>query len=1202
MDPVSSSLVSVIARLGGAGLKKALARPVLRWRVSWRASRRARHAGVRVSVIAVFGWLGRGDVRSQLVEGGLQAADFALKNLAWRVSGASETDAARVVEFVVDEYLRALPAKDAIATGFARTSNRLNEFSEVVRAGIESIPSAINERDATLDRDLLGLHPWRTQRALEIAPRWPAVCDLAHILVASEGRGQVLSGWISSPPAQLVDAPPEAWLWLGELASDYRQKSASVGFFGGAISRGAAADYWWARAALALDQEQDEPEMRLLLGRAGAAHPLARAAQLHLDGRYGEVEAALRGWTPPEPIDRALRATLLSAAAVAQGDMDQAIEVLEHAVQADPDSTGVALTAAELLLSRARFGLSVSLLGDYARARQLAIASRDSRRRWGGDSVAATLVALKATALAGDPEGARRLLTAAPDGEATALEVLDPRLTGERSMLAAAMGDKETALALLDIVSSKHVELMVRGWIAYDDRNHVLAAEQWLGAWRHAHEDIERIQAAAALAPLGSAMPDLTELGARHPEKVAEILALHSVMSKEDRMPLLRARAHESEQLTIQLVEALSETGDLRGAAEVLREGARRWKHPLMMKMSANRLMAAGDYEGALARCADALQLAGRAWAGELETVEIMFRANEALARHDDALLAARRMVELAPQNLSARWVLVQCLVRNGDLELAWAALRHRGEPASPRTPQEVRIWIGLVTRFDTSQFFLGRALGVFEEWSGDEELQGVILTNIYGRSRLHELTPREVEALQSATTRFISEHPDNPVFRSVFGGSEDEPLKAIEDLLRQRAPDAALLELEQKVRRGELPFGLAAGVFNRSYAECAIIRIAGLVYSDTGPLASVGKIAAGQALESPVVLDSTAAVTLALLDEATAQALMGAFSFVDATVVAYRDALDAQESLAMKSTMSIRWSDEAERVVVSQIPDDVAEARSRCADRVVAVLQAVRRANWPRVQHLKELGETAAWLSALDYAVESGEAFWCDDYLLRVVAAEKGVQAFSTIDLIRHLVDIGRLTGDLGQVAESVLIAHYYVDLGFDHQTMQLAAALDAWEPAGTAASLTRPASWTDGRSALDFVLGAVRENADRDPVAVRGWVQSAAEGLIGIAGDNPSGAYGNARLLLVGAIGAIGAAGQVKALLPFVIAGVRGGLSKFPGVDDPLEEVLRGIHSRMIEQFGHQRAGALLLGMLSSASSEDRSLAARIILTTPQ
>lgn len=1197
MEAALGTLVPTLARLGGVGLKRALAKPLLRLRVSWRVWKRARRDGIGVSRTAVYGWLARRDVRDQLCEANVESVESAMRNLAWRIDGTSEANAVKVVGYVLDEYLRALPAQDAIATGLARTTRQISAVSAAIRADIGSIPNAVNERTAAFDRDLLELHPWRTPRAVEIAARWPAVCDLAHLLASSPNRGQVLKDWAANPPAQLSEAPPETCLWLGELASDYGQKRAAIGLYELGIGRGAPSDYWWARAALTLNQEQDEPEMRSLLAKAGRDHPLAQATLLHLDHDYLAAQTTLASWAPNEPIDRILRAILMSVAAMGQGEMDRAIEVLEDAVQADPESSGVGLRAAELLLSRAQFGVPVSVLGDYSRARQLAIAARDSRRRWAGDSVAAILVALKATALAGDLDGARRLLTVAPDGEATPAEAVDTRLTGERAKLAALLGEESTALDLLDSVDNKHVESMVRGWIAHGKGEYALATEQWLEGWQRADGDLERIEAASALAPLGQAMPDLSDLAERHPEKVTEIRTIHDVMSVPgERLPLLRARAHESEELTMQLVAELSETGDLRGAAEVLREAGLRRKHPLMMRMSAKRLLAAGDYEAALARCADALQLAGQAWAGELETLEIMFEGYEALARHDDGLLVARRMVELAPQNLSARWVLVQCLVRNGDLELAWVALRYRGEPVSPRTPREVRTWIGLLAKFDASPFFLNRALGVFESWSADEELQGVILANIYCRSGVRDLTQPEIEALRAATGRFIAEHSASSAFRGVATDSESDPLKAIEDELKQHAPGAELVELELKIRNGELPLGFGAELFNRSYAECAIIQVSGLVYSDSDSIADAGKVAVNQALSSPVVIDTTAAVTLARLEESTSQRLIGAFSFVDATVVTYRDALGAQESLAMKSTMSIHWSDEAQKVVVNQIPDELAEARSDCAERLLSLLQGMRRVSWPRLRHLNEMGEEASWLSAPDFALEMGSAFWCDDHLLRAIAMEKGISSFSTLDLIRHLVSIGQFSRELGQVAESVLLANYHVDLGFDQQAMQLAATMDNWEPAGAAANLARPASWQDGQAALAFLMDAIKMNAERNPAAVQRWVQLAAEGVIRVAGDNSKGAYDNVRLILVGSIGATN---QVNALLPFLAAGIRLTLAKFPVVADPVEEVLRGIHTRMVEKFGYPGAASLLLGMVSNASSEDQALAARIILT---
>jgi tetratricopeptide (TPR) repeat protein len=1195
----TEAVLGTLARLAGAEFTRILSRPVVRLKVAWRVRTRAHRASIGLSFRAIYGWLARQDVRDELNEGGLESVESAVGNLAWRIEGASRQDAIQVIEWVLDEYLRALSPQDGIAVSAGRTRRVVLDESAQIRSDISLIPNAISDRTMIFARDLLQLHPWRTSRAQELAQRWPAVRDLAHSLAGSSARGELLRSWIDNGLEVLADAPADAWTWLGELASDYGQADAAVVYFKAGIARGVPlADYWWARAALALGQEDHEEEMRTLLTESKGSHPLGQGLVALLDARYAAAEDSLSRWKPDNPTDVALRANLLASAAVGRGQIDSAIEVLVEAVQADASSSGAGLRAAEMILSRARFGGSISILGEYGRARTFALNARDARRCWNGDSVAATLVALTATVFTNDIEGARRLATPTPDGEATVSEALDPRLLAERATLAALTGDETTALGLLNSIENEHKRSMVLGWLAHDKGDAAKACDHWLTGWRAATNDPDRLQAASALAQLGGVMPDMSDLAARHPEMVKKIGTIHEVMSATgDRLSLLRARAFDSELLTMTLVAMLRDEGDLRGAADVLKEGARRWQHPLMLKMAAQQLLAAGDYQGALDCCANALQMAGHEWSGEFDTLAVMFEAEEALGRQDQALLTVRRMVVLAPLNLDARWVLVQCLVRNGDPADAWSALKLRGEPVGPRTLQEVRTWISLVSMFDLSDLFLSRALKVFEEWNSDEEAQGVILVNIYGRSRLHELESSDTEALQMATSQYLNAHPNSSVFRGLVRG-DDDPLEALEAELRQRVPPPPLAEIEARIRSGELPLGLGAEAFHRSYTECAILRIAGLVFSDSDQLTSQGQQAAASAHGLAVVLDPTAAVTLARIDEPTAQVLVGSFSFIDSTAVAFRDALTAQESLAMRSTASIHWSPEAQKLVASQISDELADARARCADRVVALLRGARRVNWPRVEHLKELGEGSAWMSALDYAIESGEALWCDDYLLRTVALEMGVPAFSTVDLLRHVGRSGGLAPDMVRVTESVLIQNFHVDLGFDTEIMRLAATLDRWAIGGASAALTRPATWKDARAALVFLLEAVQENANRDPLAVQEWVQSAVQGLVQSAGPDLRGAYGNVRLLLTFVIGSTA---QQRGLLPFVVAGTRAALSQYPGIDDPLGEVLEKIHSMLIERLDHSKAADFLLGMVSGANADDQCLAARIILTTP-
>jgi tetratricopeptide (TPR) repeat protein len=1195
----TTAILGTLAKLAGAQFAKLLDRPLVRVRVAWRVRGRARGAAMGLTFRAVYGWLARKDVRDQLNEGGLQSVESAVQNLAWRIDGTSREDAIRAVGWVLDEYLRVLPAKDAIAVSTYRTRKVIGDESANIRFDISQIPDAIGDRALIFARDLMQLRPWRSVPANDLAQRWPTLRNLAHSLVTSSARGEMLRAWVEAELELLLDAPAEAWTWLGDLASDYGQPLAAVAYYKGAIARGIpAVDYWWARAALVLGQEEHETEMRALLAESRGSHPLCRGLVDLLEGRYASAEECLVSWRPDESSDLAIRANLLSTAAVGRGQIDTAIEVLVEAYEADPTASGVGLRAAEMILSRARFGGSISILGDYGRARTLAIGVRDERRCWGGDSVAATLVALTATVLTNDIEGAQRLATPSPDGEATISEASDSRLLAERATLAALTGDEATALSLLDGIDSEQKRSMLLGWLAHEKGDDSKASDYWLTGWTTATNDSDRIQAASALAQLGGVMPEMGDLAARHPEMVKKIGTIHEVMSATgDRLALLRARAFDSELLTMTLVAKLREDGDLGGAVDVLKEAARRGQHPLMLKMAAQQLLAVGDYRGALDCCASALQMSGPGWSGELDSLAVKFEAEEALGRQDDALLTVRRMVVLAPLNLDARWVLVQCLVRNGDPADAWSALKYRGEPVGPRTLKEVRTWIGLVSAYDRSDLFLSRALKVFEEWSSDEEAQGVILVNIYGRSRLHDLEAADTKTLQSATSQYLNAHPNSSVFRGLTRG-DDDPLEALEAELRQRVAPEPLVEIEARIRRGELPLGLGAEAFSKSYTECSIVRVGGLVFSDVDRLIPRGQSAVATALGSSVVLDPTAAVTLARIDEFIAPVLIGSFSFVDSTLVAFRDALTAQESLAMRSTASIHWSSETQKLVTNQISEELADSRARCADRVVTLLRGTRRVNWPRVQHLKEMGDGAAWMSALDYAIESKEAFWCDDYLLRTVALEMGVPAFSTVDLLRHSSSSGSLATELVGVAESVLIQNYYVDLGFDGATMRLAATLDGWAIGGASAALTRPAMWKDPQAALVFLLEAIQENASSDPLAVQEWIHSGSQGLVQVAGPDLLGAYGNVRLLLTFVLGSTA---QERGLLPFILEGVRATLRQYPGIDDPLEDVLEKIHSMLIEKLGHSKAADFLLGMVSGANADDRALAARIILTTP-
>lgn len=1193
-------LSPLIKALGVPALKAALGRRLTRIRVAWTVSRQAKNASLGVTFAAIFDWLSRADVQQQLASDDPLSMETAVQSLAWRIEGQSLEDATLLVRWALEKFLLISSPQLATVVTASRTQHEMTEASKRVESGLNRLSLDVRERPAEFERDLSLLHPSMVTTTRALAERWPPIADLTHSLVTATDRGKLLSGWASQPPVQIADAPAEAWLWLGELATEYGARRAAVELISNGIAHGAPdPDYWWVRAALAIGPEPYETEMRVLLAKA-PLHPLGIAVLCLLDEDPAGTEAALAGWGPVSQQDRIIRAWYLSAAAAGRRQENLAIAILEDATKLDLGASGIRLLAAQLLLARARLGVSDSILSDYSKARGYALAARDSRRIWGGDSVEAILVALKATALAGDLEGVRRLLTPAPVGDATPKESDDPRLIGERAKLAALTGDGQTAMALINRLDMAHDRHLVLGYVAQQRGDIAEAADQMSEAWRSAGSDEERIEAAGCLAELGVPMPDLAELEARHPEVVSRIKTLHEVTtSPGDRLFNLRQKAHESEQIAVVLAETLAASDDTLGAAAVLRDAGLRWKNPLLLKMAANRLQAGGDFQGALDCCQEALQLAGGEWAGELDTLGAMFNAQEALALHDQSLLTARRMVSIAPESLDARWVLIHSLLRHGDLLSAWSALNYNGEPVQPRSPHEVRACIDLLVRFDTSSLFLSRALKLFSDWSADEELQGVILAQVHLKSGNRQLAVEDVDALREATSAYLEEHPDNPVFRSFTIGPDENPLQDIHEELKRQVPDPELVGLIQQIRKGEIPLGFGAMAIGRSYTECAILGISGLMYCCAPIFSEATQQAAHAAIGNSVVLDPSAAATLARISEATCDTLTAHFQFVDTTIEVYRDALQAQESLALRSTMSIGWSQDADKPEVTQITQDDADSLASRADRVVSLYGRARRSSWPRLRHLGEFEDAERWLGALDYAIETGSPFWCDDLVLSGIARAKGVSSFSTIELMRELVREGLLGSPEERIAEAVLIDAFYVELGFQADVMRLAADLGGWQPRGAAAVLVRAANWADPETVITFILEGVARNLAEHPEAVQGWTHYATKGIVAIAADNRAAAQTNVRLLLERLISNISTRREA---LPFVLAGVRTALLDEPDLHDSLEDILRKFHNRLVSNHGHPGAARLLLALVEHSTEEDRDLAARVVLTTPK
>jgi tetratricopeptide (TPR) repeat protein len=1208
MEPVTTGTVAPLLLKAAMSLATGPARSLLsrktqRVRVAFYASRKARTKGISISRRSIRKWLARPDTREQLANGTPEAVQSALDSLAWLIAGDHEGRQAKASELlfiILIEFVRLQNPSTATALSTAWVSKQVAAEGQAVRDSItwahDSILNQLSAPQLFTD-DIRLLHPWRRTSAEEIIKIWPSFAGFVHSLVTTGDRAGLLREWAKHPPEPFMVTPAEVWCWFGQVAADYGEGRAAVEFFKGGIERGAHPEsYWWARAALHADstEPEDHALSESLLLNAGEPHLLGQSiAALHR-GDFKQATALLDRWAPEIPNDRALKAVLLSASFAGQQDFNRAIAVVLEAAK-DEDSNGVALRAAEMLLTRAHHGLSDHSLADFAQAFALALRARNARRAWGGDSTAAVLVAVTAAALSQDVDRAWRLTQPSPAGEATPDEATDPRLRREGAVLSAMMGRLDRAQELAAEVGDPYIDATVAAHVALAAGDVEAANEAWLAASMDAPDDVAMLTTAAALAENGGQLPDLSDLEQRQPEHVAEIRAVHeAVAGGDEKLHMLRAHAPESPRLTVALADFYSAREDYAESAKALEAGATRWNHPLLMRMAAYRHQQAGDHRAAQRACESALMLGGPEWAGEFETRVILFEALEAQGLQDESIQQARRLVALDSNDNDTRWALVYCLARKGDSEAAWRALTPNGDPVPPRNTEDARMWIGLMSAYNTSPYFISRALATMKRWPDDEELLGIFIAQIYSGLHRDELNPEkaDLEALHEATRNYTQRFPDSPTFRAI-AVPEDDPLGGMADQLREQ--HEALSQLEAKVRNGEAPLGMLAEAVGRSYTEAAIRRAAGMVRSHAPQRSSQAASDIVNSLNSSVALDTTAACTLALLDPALVAELVGAFTQLESTDGAFRDALSAQQALGLRSTMSAVWDPARNRARPVVISDDAAEGLAQHSDKICSVLTSTRRRAWPRLKHFPGL-EDGAWLSTLDMAVDGSLALWCDDYVLGSLAASMGIPTFGTVGLMRHLAVSGRIDPEVVQTAEAGLVRNYHVELGFDVRVMTLAAAIDRWEPLGAAFALTRPHAWQSPEQVVAFLLTALTHQLDRTPDELRQWISCAAMGLVRVAGE-ASDASSNLRILL----GSLLAQPWLRPdRFPAVVAGVRQGLVERPHIEDPLHLVLTSQYETLVGQHGHVVASQLLMALVQHASDDDRRSAARIILTT--
>jgi hypothetical protein len=1145
--------------------------------------------------------LGRASTKEQLDTGAAESIDAALRNLAWVVSGSTKEErnasAERVLALVFLAYLNAQEGKDATVISTRWLQAEIRRSSDLTAKAIEGVRADVAEglgASRVFELNVESIHPWHREVPRRVRPYWPYIEIVVQALVASDDPGDLMDQWAQHLP-DWPPTPPEVFAWLGDLASSHTRPTAAAVFFGRAIDLGIPdGGYWVARQAIVLSHHDPEAA-RQVLETFASAHPLASGVRSVLSSNEGAALGSLEVWEPTREPDITLRLVLLAQCYFELKDHNKAVQLAREAAT-NPDASAASIFATQVLLNRAQREHSATRQADIETALELALRARQGRRKWRQDSPEAAVWVIVARVMSGDLDGAVRATLSSPLGEATSNEEADERVRGHAARLAAMDGRFEDARSRAEGLNDPFIvmEIQARELQANEQRSESL--ECWAEAYDLAQSDADRLATAFEVALIGGSLPDLTPLEVDYSRAVDEIRWIqHAMAATEDRLQVLRALSNKSPLLTVKLAEVYGDEGDHISAARVLEDGGKRWTHSRLMLMAAHKYRQAEEGQRAIAAAHAAMAMGTPRWVGRVEAYSVLLNSYVAIGDLESATVTARALVALDPNDDRAVWALVQCLHWRGNAQEAWEALRSRGEPLTPAIASEAEVWIRLVAAFGAGEDLLDKILDVYERWADDERLAGLFFIQIIFVFQRGEADPSEQESarLEAAMASYFDRFPDSAMFRRVAIDPE-RPLEALRDLVR--AQHERIEPLTRSVIDGAVPLGCLADVLGRTYLEVSVMPSRGVFLCEEAEKGPAVWNAAGQILNSGVVLDTTAAYTLTVLDETTRLALMGAFATIMTTDQAYMDALAGEHMLGRRPTMSLLWDAHSKQPVPVEIPPKEADAHAEAASAVRNLLESVQR--HPRASQavLPEWPTNSAWLANLDLAHSEGVAIWSDDLALRKFAEAKGVPCISTVQILRILAASGGLMSDELRLAEAVLVSKSYVDLGCDLATLRSAVRLAGGRPRGVGPVLARPATWKDPDGVVTILFEAVEPCAGDDWPSVEGWFEAAGHGLVRIV-DVPDEASKNLAILLHRALEEPWFRTD---LLPVVLLGLRRALRDRPDVADPLEVVLADKFRAWSEASDFIRAQGQLMNLVFFLRQEDKDTASRVILTS--
>jgi hypothetical protein len=1091
--------------------------------------------------------------------------------------------AGRLVEATIAFFLPSLDASMATAVLDFRSERRHEEILGRLDANQqfeERLP-----RVPPVARDLLSAPD--ADRAL--------AARVVDAVVLGDPRA-VIQAWGATLPTWLAEAPAHLVLAVGHLAAAYGLRSEAADFYHRTADLGLDAGYWYARAAFeahAMDRHELRDGLRSKVSAVTTSDPRVAVILAALDEDWATIlEAVDEATALSDPFVSALYAFALGMT----GAADRNINHLERTLEAHPEQTSLALRLAMLLLERSSKGGTTSRDLDRRTALELALSSRDLRREWRGDSGEAVEVACRAAMLAGDFEQVLRIARVPPEGEALPEEAAHPEALFSASQAAIASGQRDLAEAALATMSGFRQALIKAELLDSTDASREEVEAHYEVAWALASDEEDRVMFWLSASMTGiRPLPGQDELDQRDDDipilcRASDRLA-HGAL--EEAISTLRP-VRTSESVRRLLVNAYMRNEDIDAAVAELLDMAVRFDNV------EHRIRAVGLLAG-VHRLDEACQIADStlaALSADHAQRALLHEVGVAAAhnRQDWAQMEARTRAwinDLGPDR-RRRWLLIAALYNQAEPDAAWKVFEE-GDGLSVETDLEAQLWIALHARYRPSRETTSRALELAQRFDDDANLRAVAVNAflLMGDDK-GDVAPDELaEWHELIRLRAESPAPDDTFV--IVSMPEDGDINALTEAFRPfLEPHQLQVDTwRERVRREGFPQGMLAVAAGRPYTKTLAHRPVGCIpMASSDPTTIAAELAAAKAALGGHVLVDNSALVVANYIRGVWPRLVGAFSKVEITAEAHRDAAISSDVMKPRSTETLGWDSASGQPTIDLIDDAILDKLEEQLAWITsqAATLSVRPSLTPGEK--AETDDLGAWMATFHAAQLAGVPLWADDVGLRALARNEGVAAFGTDALLAALVAAGGMSALEHESILVMLRDAYCVDLPPNPEWLVASAEADDWRPGPALLVLSRPPAWSDLREGYETWSALAERAAERDPDRLPAWVYAAVTGIASAARDPEMAGRLTA--------GSLVKAATITAFNPSVFARCAQAAAQAAsdsGVVDPTELALAMTMDLLAQRLGPEGAASTVAKLGSQLADDHREALRRIL-----